>query len=338
MPFHGLNAKLQAMRAHRLSPADYDILCRYPTLEAAVAYLREKTVYRAVLTDLTQPPHRVYLERRLYQCLFGEYHRLRKHVHTKVYRDCLDAVFMQYELDVVKSLLCMVFDHREIDMAPSELALELNILFAGHLLDIAKLASSQTVPEFIEQLAGTVLYRVLKDAYAKQPTLFALEQQLDLHYYLRLWKMKGVDKRNGLVLERVMGTEIDLRNIVWMYRLKKYYDVHGPDLYAHLIPVHHRLTRADIRRMAENDMEGFKKEVAAGPYRAVFAPGYGNPDRDMGLALSRLRHREAKRNPDTLAGAIAYLSDKAREISQITAILEGIRYERPPEEIREFIN
>jgi V/A-type H+-transporting ATPase subunit C len=206
-----------------------------------------------------------------------------------------------------------------------------------------KLVMAENLPAFIEQMTDTALQRLLKNTYEKHPTLFALEQQLDLYYYIHLWKTKNnlPNKKNRRVLERVKGTEIDLRNILWMYRLKKYYNLHGASLYVHLIPICHRLNRADIRRMAESaGMEAFIQEAASGPYKNVFtAEGavYTLPDRDIKRALASLHTREAKQNPDTLAVVIAYLFDKEREINNITAITEGIRYGRQPEEIQEYL-
>ena len=64
----------------------------------------------------------------------------------------------------------------------------------------------------------------------------------DLQYYLALWrgiKTLGNPCRNAM--QRVVGTEIDLQNIVWAYRLKKYYGVFGDATYGYLVPVRHRL-------------------------------------------------------------------------------------------------
>ena len=54
------------------------------------------------------------------------------------------------------------------------------------------------------------------------PVFFDYEMQLDIHYYKEVWKLK--DKLlNGDTLKaftECIGTEIDLLNIMWIYRSK----------------------------------------------------------------------------------------------------------------------
>ena len=40
-------------------------------------------------------------------------------------------------------------------------------------------------------------------------------------------------------------------NLTWIYRAKKYYGMSAAQIYALIVPIHYRLTREQIRRMAE---------------------------------------------------------------------------------------
>ncbi|MCL1842848.1 MAG: V-type ATPase subunit [Defluviitaleaceae bacterium] len=85
-----------------------------------------------------------------------------------------------------------------------------------------------------------------------------------------LWpRLSSLDKREPM--RRVLGTEIDLRNILWMYRLKFFHQVDGDAVYAFLAPIRYRLTREETAVLAHiNKQENFAAAVAAGVYGNVF--------------------------------------------------------------------
>jgi len=94
----------------------------------------------------------------------------------------------------------------------------------------------------------------------------------DLHFYLTLWRgIKTLDKHHRIAMQRVLGTEIDLQNILWIYRLKKYYGISGDTTYGYLVPVRYRLP-ADIfsRIIACKDITTMQSELSTTIYHNVF--------------------------------------------------------------------
>ena len=153
-----------------------------------------------------------------------------------------------------------------------------------------------------------------------------------LSHYVSQWKrLNRLDKPNKLALRGVLGAEIDLNNILWMYRLKRYHNVAGDATYGYLVPIRYKLSREVTRRMAEVEtaME-LLEEVARGPYGEDFAyisaytvgkeaaPGAlahsgdigergPTPDYMLAIALNRRYITAARRHPDTLAPVLAFL-------------------------------
>jgi hypothetical protein len=129
-----------------------------------------------------------------------------------------------------------------------------------------------------------------------------------IHEYLPLWRrLHQCDKENRRALLPLIGMEIDLRNIVWMYRLKKYYGVSGVATYGKLIPIRHRLTEGQTRLMAEaGDPRQLLSVVSQGPY-AGFFPSFNKPEKYLCLGLEARYKRQARLHPRSLAPVCAYL-------------------------------
>jgi V/A-type H+-transporting ATPase subunit C len=139
-------------------------------------------------------------------------------------------------------------------------------------------------------------------------------------------------------MRNIVGTEIDLLNILWIFRLKKYYRVEGTQVYAHLIPVNHRLRTAALSRIAECDtLASFFEEVSAGPYGGVFSPAFEQPERSFTRRMRRVYDTEIRKGTQSLAVTIRYLFNMEQEINHITTVLEGVRYGIAPEEIMEYL-
>ena len=131
--------------------------------------------------------------------------------------------------------------------------------------------------------------------------------------YISLWRRL----RYGCIADRrallpLIGAEIDLRNIVWMYRLKEYYGVFGGVTYGRLIPIRYRLTEETMRKMADaKDCKALLAVVSQGPYAEVF-PSFIKPERSLYHALAALYGKQARIHPDSLAPVCACLHTRLR--------------------------
>jgi hypothetical protein len=147
---------------------------------------------------------------------------------------------------------------------------------------------------------------------------------------LRIFKKQSrlTDKKNRSVAARLKGTEMDLINITWVYRLLHYHGQRGAEILTHLIPVTYRLTAESLIHMSESG-EALLEEVSKGPYKGVFG-NFTRPEHSGNLYLAGLYTRESRLNPGTLAPVMAYLFYKQMEIENKTAITEGLKRQMPP--------
>ena len=119
----------------------------------------------------------------------------------------------------------------------------------------------------------------------------------DLHYYLALWRgIRTLDAADRAAMTRVIGMEIDLQNIVWLYRLKQFYGVYGHDAYSFLIPIRHRLTAHALAKMAQcSHVAALLAEVARTPYQNVF-DNFTKPEQKLAEAVKKRYKAEGKRS------------------------------------------
>ncbi|MDR0273522.1 MAG: V-type ATPase subunit, partial [Clostridiales bacterium] len=79
-----------------------------------------------------------------------------------------------------------------------------------------------------------------------------------------------LDKSSQKSLKKIFGTEADLRNILWLYRLKRYHKIEGNAVFSYLIPANYKLSAAEITALAHiKDLEIFIRVVASGAYGEI---------------------------------------------------------------------
>ena len=119
-----------------------------------------------------------------------------------------------------------------------------------------------------------------------------------IEYYLQLWRaIKRLDPTTQKVIRRIVGTEIDLQNILWVYRLKKFYQLHGERVYSYLVPVRYRVMASTFAELvACRDVSSFEQILASTVYGNVFE-NFTSADDNIGQAITRLCRQESKNCP-----------------------------------------
>jgi len=135
-------------------------------------------------------------------------------------------------------------------------------------------------------------------------------------YYTAQWRaLAWLDKKNRQVIKPILGMEIDLTNIIWMYRLKIYLGIKGDATYGYLIPIRYRLTRATTQQMAECETsKALLEEVAKSPYAGTinFSARKITPEQQLAEMIARRYKSATKRYQNTLAPILAYLLSEIR--------------------------
>ena len=334
--YSAVNAKINAMFGRLLTAGDYDNLASLKSVAEVEAALEARAEYRELLRPGPEV-HRGDLERRIVLSVYHNFARIYSFVGDQRLRRYLDGFFLKNEIRFIKGLLRSINDERDINYTAAEINAAIGM---RPRLDLSATLAAKTLTEAIDSLKGTVFYSLLKTgAEESDISLFELETRLDIYYFIRLNKLRnkylsGLDKK---LAGEVNGIRVDMTNLMWIYRLKKYYNIEEKAMYAYLIPLRHRLGKEQIARMVEShDMAGLMEEIGKTAYGKYFGAGRSH-ERDMSAVLSGAYRRVRRANADSVAGIIAYIHFKDIEIENIISLIEGVRYGLGRDEILRFV-
>lgn len=119
----------------------------------------------------------------------------------------------------------------------------------------------------------------LKDFSQKKFLSAFTKTPKNLDYYVNLWgKTHTLPQKDKKAVQKALGAEIDLQNILWLYRLKKYYGIYGPKAYGFLVPIRHNITQSTLEALANStDTPSFKSILSTTVYKNIFTH-FNNPE------------------------------------------------------------
>ena len=334
---NALDAKIKAMRGKLLRAADYEQLALIKTVEEFSRRLKEYQAYEKTLGGTEELGlHRGDIERRLAHSIADDFTRIYSFIGDADMRAYLDAVNLRNEVEILKLLLCTIYDERPVAYTLPELS---HLLRKTQRLDLPSLLASKTVEAFVERLRGTEFYATLSKPLQGTYRLFDLEMSLDLYYYLHRHALqeRHLNKQDKAAMGYVNGVEVDLQNIRWAYRLKTYYKLDEAQIYACLIPLRYKLKKPALAAIVEaRGGDALHNAVLATPYGKAIAR-VASVDEGCKAAIFRTIHAAARAHPHTIVPTVVYIRDKETEVKSIVSLLESIRYGLRREEALAYV-
>ncbi len=334
MTYSGITVKIRAMQAKLLKDGDYEQIASMRSVPEVTEFLKEKPAYEKYLEEMDSTLyHRGNVEKILYQSLFDDYSRIFRFGGPQQ-KQFLKTYWKRYEVDVINYCLRIVFNHYQI---PFDLDYKKEYFDRYSQISIDALVASKNVEELVDNLAGTEYYEPLKKIREMETaTLFDYDMALELYYFITLWKrQKRLLKGKELKLyARDCGTKIDLLNLQWVYRAKKYYHMLPPDIYSLTIPIHYRLSVKEYKTLVETpSLEEFLRQAENTWYARKYDFGDGRTmEQTYKDCLRHLYLADRRQNPYSVASIYTYLYLKEEEIDKLTTALECIRYGLPRSE------
>lgn len=337
--YSALAGKSRAMYGNLLTGEDYRELMRQKSVSDVAAWLKSNTPYRDAVSNLNESDiHRVPFENMLRKSLLNDYRKLFCFSQRNI-REFLRVMLLKYEVESVKRLFRVLEMERTVNLVEDSLL----FLSKYDTLDIARLTKSRTSREFIANLQGTGYYNVLRPFLAedKNRNLFHIEMALDM-YYINLVLSKKKRLLKGLdasVVERSIGTEIDVLNLLWIYRGRMIYNLDRSVILGYFIPQGYKLSRELVYELADaRNPEAFKQIVARTKYAELFLSDKHNfAELNFNEYMYKMHLSFLRKYGFSISSALSYLHLKEYELSNIISILEGIRYHLPVETIAEYL-
>lgn len=341
--YSAVAAKLKAMYSRFLTEKDYEELLSEKSVTDICAYLKTTEGYHDVLGDVNEREmHRGVMEILLEQDIMEEYIRLYNFV-DKEKRDLLKFWFMAREIDFLKREISYLYTHDERNKDEVNQG-RFDAFFETHTkINRDIMRNAKSLSDCVTACADTPYAEPLRRAENIDADFFTLGMLLDASHYTAMWRTarRNLKGEQGKLFERLIGAKIDMLNLMWIYRGKKYYSVSNEIIFGYLLPVRHRISEDAMRTLVNAD--GAVRFISAvnemTPYGELFSgTDKGRfPEENYRYLYNGLSKRIFVENSQSLAAVYAYLNLKEVELNNITTIIEGIRYNLNTDSIREHI-
>lgn len=342
LTYSGITTKVRAMESHLLTREQLKELAASDNVAEAVDYLKQQPAYEEVFAGMEQDSmHRGKIEQKLSISLYRDYTKLYRFA-TLSQRKFLDFYFAHFEIDILKKCLRNAMAHHQV-------ALGLSIFqdfFDKHSsLDLVRVSASENLDEFISNLQGSVYYEpLMKLRESEEVSQFDYEMALDLIYFHYVWKTmrKRLTKLENQILEESFGSKLDLLNMQWIYRAKRYFKMPPETLKQYLIPITHKLKKEQLDQLAETGNLDEFYSVLSTTYYGSKLQSLDNEVPDLESVyrkvLNRIYELSSRRKPYSSATLNTYLYNKEAELHRIITIIESVRYNVDIADITSYID
>lgn len=338
MSYSGINTKVKAMSRRLISNQDFMVISGFETVADLISFLKKHPGYQDLFQKYDEKEvHRGEAERIFINSLYLDYTRIYRFADESKRRD-LELYFFRYEVNILKACIRLIRTNANaFDLS------HFHLFFTKHSrIDVDKLSASRSMDEYINNLKGTPYYAPLSRMRGKSDlSSFDYEMALDIYYFTKSWRLKDsiLEGKTRTAFTSRIGTEIDLLNIMWIYRSKRMYDMGSSDIFTYLIPVNYKLSMAQLTKLVSAmTLDEFMHILSTTKYQHfVNYLRDGTMEKEYTRILNKIYQNHMKCFPDSMSTVNYYLFRKDMEIKRLTTALECIRYRLDQEKKQEYI-
>lgn len=323
--FPAINTKTRVLKSRLLKDQDYINLMQMENVEEQVNYLKNNTVYGEVLEDIDDFNWDIQqIEIHLKRYLIYQMEKIIKYF-TREYKEFYQTLLLRYEIEDLKQYLRALERKEEVPKVAC-------FFFKHSTFDCNKLSKITNIGEFIDGLKGTIYYDILAPYKEEEDprTTFYMEMNLDRLYFNRLKaKSEKLNKADRKVFEQILGENVDLLNIEWIYRGIKFYNLLPEELINYVLPHGLEFKYKDLKKMCYSDIDTLKEIVLNSKYSFLF-----DTKKDVELFMERRIERYLyfkfkklfRKGHMNILITIAFFHLLEFEIRDIISMLEAKRY------------
>jgi V/A-type H+/Na+-transporting ATPase subunit C len=334
------SAKALSLISIQLGREDYGKLLACRSGEEFVELLAGNAGYADVLSGVSVGPLPA-IGKILEDHLIGLFHKLIPHCPIQAQR-FLKALLTRYEIRNLKILI-------RARQAGSDPAGTIPLLFdlgpySG--IDGRKLSAVSSLEDLIESLKKTPYYQALVDAnviHLKTGSLYPFDMALDWFFLQNLHrKSLALGAADQQAVHRIIFTQIDLYNIVNVYRANYFYHLSHDEITSIHLNYKYNLQMKEIDELVSaSSPEAFGAIIGKTPYRLLLDETGGiNPiffETRMNRILLKQAGNVKSGLPFGLGVLLATLLTAEFEVRDLIAMWEGIKAGLPTDQIRRFL-
>jgi len=316
------NAKAKAMLGKLLKDQDYQELLKLESVEEVIEYLSLNTHYATLFSDSEDDSES--LELLMKRHFFNAYEKL-YHFYIDAYRDFFKALFTRYEVENLKLYLRALSRNENLGHITTHLIY--SSLYSN--INYESLNQVTSIKEFLDAIKGTTYYAVLEPFSEEEPTsmVFHMEMVLDRGYFNQLYgSILALNRMDKALMLELLGINIDILNIQWIYRGRKYFDITSEELFNFTLNGGERYDYKELKRFCYMDLDDFRLFIIQGDYKTIFQ----DKEYMMERAMERLIYYKlddfTKNGGLSIALPVVLLFKFEYEIRDLFTIIEGHKY------------
>lgn len=325
--YPSIHAKLNGMYAQKLKKADLEELMKQNTTTQAIALLKNLNPHFKTLED---NPRRIKIKILLDNILIQDIQKIVR-LLTSTEKEIFSEFISLYEIKCIKSVFRKLSSGSVINEQTNETENWTSKLFQN----LKGIAECKTYEEFLNFIQKT-RYREVFQKFSldiNEINSFELENQLDKFYFENMMK---IARKHSPDLEDMIGKQIDLNNIIWIYRIKENGSFSKNQIRDILIQVYYQLKKSEIEQLllANNEKEQSEilQKTIYGKY--INFENISDLEEQVNQFLYRVYKKRFKGNIFEISAIYAYINMIELENNDIMNVVEGIRYHLKREEIR----
>lgn len=328
LKYPALNAKMKCMYSNNLSKEELEELLRQNNLKEAINFIKNKF---PILENLNENMHRKELEQELNNLFIYDILKIFKYL-SKSEIKILMQFLSKYEINCVKNVFRNVTTNRN----SIEYLKNIDNWTTKMFKNIDGINQITEENDFLELIKSEDYYKIFEEYQdvIEDAPLEEIEVKLDKFYFQKVYKLAQKTNKN---LTHIIGTEIDLLNIIWIYRARKYFNYTTEETKEILIPINYKLSKKNLENLVEcGDFNEIKSVLEETKYKNVFSEE-NKIEYEKNKYLYNINIKLFRTKMFDICTVFCNINLIDIEIKNIINIVEGIRYKLDKEEIQKKI-
>ncbi|WP_300408535.1 V-type ATPase subunit [Lagierella sp.] len=325
--FAAVNTKISGLSKNLLTNKDYQQILSMSQPEI-LDFLKKKEFIES--TDFQELDYlSVHLKRVLIQKM-----RAMGYFLGNRYKTLMDLIIDRYEIDDVKKAIRNIYN-KNMDISKDSFVIRPDFF--------KKVVEKGNVIDFIDSLSEESYYSYLRNykEIEDEKLLFYLEMSLDRFHYSDIFKFcEKLDKGSRKKAKELFGTIIDLKNLVWIYRAKKFYNVQDTLIYNYSIFRGLKFGPEELLKLSRMDLDSFVDSIFKTDYGFLFS-GNKNTDLYMSLEMDRFLYDRfydyLRGNGFNIGKVLGYILIYEFQIKDIMVIMQGKEFKMEEETLEGYL-
>ena len=321
--YPNINAKLKAMYANRLTKENIEDMIKQNSIKNVVLLLKSKS---DIFKNSDGNIDKLEIEKLLDESLINDILKIKK-LLNKEDNKLFDMFLRQYEIKCVKSILRKLYSEDNTN----DIIIENVKMWTNSLFDEIKgIETIENFEAFFKAIERMEHYNFIKK-YQNQEivNIFEIENEIDKLYFEELYDSVKFNKN----LKDIVGSEIDLLNIEWIIRIKKFYNFDTQRLLNMLINRYYKIKPNILKDIIEkNSFDDINSILNKTCYKNVFS-SENDFEENTDTFLYKINYKTFKEDSISIAYIFAYINLVDYENNDIINVVEGIRYNMDKAEI-----